>query len=259
MVTSLFQILRVVFTCFNHNSTHDILWKFRLGSFPVSRVLHAELDISNSHLDVPLPFLLFDEPAGESVYAYAEAEEGVGSTTATATNSDTRCSEQDEHYQRQQQQAHENGGHVESTNNTPASKPGVRPSLTAGTSRVLPNSKRSATQPPLGYRPPPAAAAAAAAADGEWGEIVRTRDSPRFALTLRKLTAVKTTLWKRWDLSNFGPLRSLEVSFAGRRTVEQLARKVKASSGWEQVFVGKVPAEHLDTITFRTFIASEQP
>lgn len=65
---------------------------------------------------------------------------------------------------------------------------------------------------------------------GSGGEGVKSAsvfDLPRFASTLKRLTAVKSRLWNRWDLSQFGPLRTLEVSFAKRTTLEQLARKVR--------------------------------
>lgn len=54
----------------------------------------------------------------------------------------------------------------------------------------------------------------------------RAFDSPRFAATLKRLVAVKTRLWNRWDLSTFAALTSLEVSFAGRAMLKQLHRKV---------------------------------
>lgn len=62
-------------------------------------------------------------------------------------------------------------------------------------------------------------------------------DLPRFASTLKRLTAVKCRLWTKWDLSRFEPLRALEVSFANRTTLEQLARKVGGRK--ENVKVGE--------------------
>ncbi|CAM9483114.1 unnamed protein product, partial [Discosporangium mesarthrocarpum] len=56
-----------------------------------------------------------------------------------------------------------------------------------------------------------------------------TSDMPRFAGTLRQLTAVSTRLWSRWDLSAFPSLRALEVSWAGRMLLEQLHRKSGSS------------------------------
>lgn len=62
-------------------------------------------------------------------------------------------------------------------------------------------------------------------------------DAPRFASTLKRLTAVKTRLWNRWDLSTFPRLTALDVSFAGRTMLEQLHRKVcrreSEGRGWE--------------------------
>ena len=54
-------------------------------------------------------------------------------------------------------------------------------------------------------------------------------------MTLKTLTAVKTRLWNRWDLSTFPRLTALEVSFAGKTALEQLHRKVRGGERGEGV------------------------
>lgn len=186
----------------------------------------AELDISNSHLDVPLPSLLFDEPAGEGLAPLAVPAEG------------------DPHKERPFHPGDEH--HAVHAVSDGAARPWSARSAAAGSSTPrATNASRGLAQSSRGFRPlstpfPTATAtnihpgtntsvgvmAVGGGGDGEWGEAPNALESPRFALTLRKLTAVKTRLWKRWDLSRFGCLRALEVSRAGRTTVQQLARKV---------------------------------
>ncbi|CAN0203517.1 unnamed protein product, partial [Laminaria digitata] len=67
----------------------------------------------------------------------------------------------------------------------------------------------------------------------------------RFALTLKSLTAVKTRLWNRWDLSTFPRLTALEVSFAGKTALEQLHRKAKTGARLTELSVCDVALRNL--------------
>ncbi|CAM9769109.1 unnamed protein product, partial [Choristocarpus tenellus] len=54
-----------------------------------------------------------------------------------------------------------------------------------------------------------------------------TYDTPMFAPVLRRLTAVSTRLWNKWDMSLFPRLVALEISWAGSVLLEELHRRAE--------------------------------
>ncbi|CBN76196.1 conserved unknown protein [Ectocarpus siliculosus] len=77
----------------------------------------------------------------------------------------------------------------------------------------------------------------------------------RFAATLKRLVAVKTRLWNRWDLSTFAALTSLEVSFAGRAMLKQLPRKAEMGSRLAELCVCDLALRNLVRPTELTELA----
>lgn len=68
---------------------------------------------------------------------------------------------------------------------------------------------------------------AAVSENWRWGEEGGgIFECPKFARSLKKLSANKTSLWMRWDLSTFPLLKVLEVSYASRALLPLLRRKV---------------------------------
>ena len=78
---------------------------------------------------------------------------------------------------------------------------------------------------PRSARAPPCGRVATPLSEAEDG-VAGAFDSPKFAGSLKRLTARKTRIWARWDLSAFPVLTALEVSYAGRTLLQQLHRKV---------------------------------
>lgn len=173
-------------------------------------------------MEIPLPRLRFAEPAGGNpVRSAAGGEEGEDEATG-ASGSD---------------RSHRPSGGAAD----PIVPLAPRAASTAMSQRRSPLSRPSIIS--LSGRAGMAAAAAAIAARQGGGDG-GVSDAPRFAPTLKKLTAVKTRLWNRWDLATFPRLTALEVSFAGKTMLKQLHRKVGGISGsWQRgvgVYLGAV-------------------
>lgn len=180
---------------------------FTLG-VPVSRssfslLFLTEMDISNSHLDVILPRMRYAEPAGGNpVRSSGSRNEDVttaASAGSDAVNSGDRARAQDGH-------------NVFPRSPFPPPPPPPRPAVPHPS--IIALTGRAAGPPAAGY-----------GRDGDRDGSMY--DQPRFASTLKKLTAVATRLWSRWDLSKFPQLRTLEVSYAGRTMLQHLHRKVR--------------------------------
>lgn len=153
-----------------------------------------ELDISDSQMDVPLPRIRFAEPAGV--------------TPSLSASSPTKPPPL-----------------------PPAPAPASASAPTRHRSIIAARGERgvggrrgsrAASSPAVGGGDGDGGGIDAGGAGGDGGAF----DSPRFAASLRRLVAVKTRLWNRWDLSTFPVLASLEVSYAGRTMLKQLHRKV---------------------------------
>lgn len=159
----------------------------------------AELDISDSQMDIPLPRLRFAEPAG-------------GNPGSPYSRTDARCS-------RYPKGKDCGGGSVGVGSRSGPLTPPPLPRRT-----IIPASNRASANA--------SALPGGRHTDEEGGGGF---DAPRFSLTLKTLTAVKTRLWNRWDLSTFPRLTALEVSFAGKTALEQLHRKVRGGGRGEGV------------------------
>ncbi|CAM9238556.1 unnamed protein product [Ectocarpus sp. 13 AM-2016] len=193
----------------------------RLCSFSYRELLlfeHLEeLDISDSQMDIPLPRLRFSEPASgkPGLDGIPQAEPAALSHPRRPSIISARA---------------RSGRVVEQASDVSAP---FAPSTAARIGRDRRRSRVSSL--------------------GEGGGPAF--DSPRFAATLKRLVAVKTRLWNRWDLSTFAALTSLEVSFAGRAMLKQLHRKAEMGSRLTELCVCDLALRNLVRPTELTELA----
>ncbi|CAM9561248.1 unnamed protein product [Scytosiphon promiscuus] len=206
----------------------------RLFSFSYRELLlfeHLEeLDISNSQMDIPLPPLRFEEPA--------DGKPGrlIGPTPS--------------------------GGAF-------SSRPPLPPPLPPPPTRapIIParggalrggvstSSASASFASSLGAGRGHGFANARGGGGGRGSGCCGVFDAPRFAASLKRLVAVRTRLWNRWDLSTFASLTSIDVSFAGRTMLKQLNRKAEIGSRLAELSVCDVALRNLVRPTELTELA----